>query len=76
MINKINSEFRFTNKIDEDNTIGLTVYINYEDNTYDFMQDRQEGILPRENNTNVEINKLYLKLGLEVLDFVEEELYI
>lgn len=76
MINKINSEFRFTKGIDKDTIIGLTVYIDYEDGTYDFMQDCQEGIMPRGNNTDVEINRAYLLLGLEVLDFVEKELYI
>ena len=76
MINKINSEFRFTKEIDKDTIIGLTVYISYEDGTYDFMQDFQEGIMPRANNIEVEINRAYLLLGLEVLDFVEKELYI
>jgi hypothetical protein len=75
MINKIHSEFRFTNKISEEKTIGLTVYINYEKKTYDFMQDCQEGIFPSTNNNDVVINRAYFKLGLEIIDFVEKELY-
>jgi len=75
MINKIHSEYRFTNKISEDLVIGLTLYINYEKKTYDFMQDCQEGIFPRTNDINTSVNRAYLKLGLEILNFVEKELY-
>jgi len=75
MRTRVNSEFRFTRIISEDSTICLTVYINYVSGTYDFMQDGQEGIFPRENNTDVEINRQYFELGLEVLEFVNKELY-
>ena len=75
MKNKINSEFKFTRKLSEEMTIELTLYVNYEDRTYDFMQKNQEGIFPNSNNTNTSVNRAYLELGLEVIDFVENDLF-
>lgn len=72
---KVHSEFKFTRKVDKDITVGLTVYINYTHKTYDFMQDGQEGVFPGKNNTDIEINKAYFELGLEILDFVRSELF-
>ena len=71
MKKKINSEFHFTKKVNDSITIGLTLYINYKDKKYDFMQDNGEGTYPIKNETNTEINVAYFKLGLEILKFVE-----
>jgi len=76
MITKMNSVYFFTKKIQgKYYYVSLTLYIDYINKTYNFMQDEQEGIFPRNHNENVEINKAYFKLGLEVLDFVEKELF-
>lgn len=72
---KIHSEYRFTRKVSTQITVGLTVYINYEKKTYDFMQDGEEGIFPRRNPICTIINKAYFELGLEVLEFVDSELF-
>lgn len=72
---KIHSEYRFSIEVKKDHWIGLDVYINYRDKTYDIQQDNDEGIFFRNNNTNVIINKAYVKLALEALDFIEKELY-
>ena len=75
MKKKINSEFYFTKKVKDDREIGLTLYINYENKTYDFMQCNEEGIMPKKHNHDVEINKAFFELGLEILKFIEAELY-
>lgn len=72
---KLNSEFLFT-KIVADKTVSITLYLQYDKGTYDFMQSHEEGLMPRENNKNVEINRAYMELALEVLDFVEKEIYL
>ena len=70
----IHSEYLFDKMVGEE-AIQLTLYINYDTMTYDFMQNEQEGVFPRLNNQNAEINKGYFELGLEVLAFVEKELF-
>ena len=75
MIEKINTEFKFTREVNEELTIGLTLYIDYRLKTYDFMQDDQEGVFPSTHNHDTEINRAYFELGLEILIFVENELY-
>jgi hypothetical protein len=72
---KINSEYEFTRKISEDKTITLTVYIYYNTKTYDFMQNGEEGIFPRDNCGDTKINKAYFELALEILAFLDRELY-
>ena len=74
-VNKINSEFYFTKEVDENNSVSLTLYIDYQNKTYDFMQSNQEGILPRNFNSDTEMNKAVFELGLEVLNFIQSELY-
>ena len=74
MITKINSEYIFQKEVGA-NIVVLTLYINYVNKTYDFMQIEQEGIFPRNNNSDTRRNKVYFELGLEVLDFVEKELF-
>lgn len=75
MKNLINSEYRFTKKVGE-KEIYLTVYINYNTQTYDIMQDGEEGIFPRNNNYEVAINLAYMELAIEALKFIESELYL
>ena len=75
-VNKINSEFYFTKEVDENNSVSLTLYIDYQNKTYDFMQSNQEGIFPRNFNSDTEMNKAVFELGLEVLNFIQTELYL
>ena len=75
MRNKINSEFYFTKEVSSSRNVGLTLYVNYQTKTYDFMQDHEEGIFPNKHNSDVETNKAFLELGLEILKFVDIELY-
>ena len=74
MKTKISSEFIFTKEVLPKMVVKLTLYINYKNKSYDFMQDCEEGIFPRNNNKNIAINRAYLELGLEILEFVKEEL--
>ena len=77
MHTKLNSEFIFE-KIAKHNNLEfrvyLTLYINYEEKTYYFVQVHEEGIFPKKNNKNTHYNKAYMELALEVLEFVEKEL--
>jgi hypothetical protein len=75
MYKKLNSEYCFTRQIKENVAISLTVYINYDSKTYNITQNHQEGIFFRTNNTCTIINKEYMLLGLEALEFIENELY-
>ena len=70
----INSEYRFSRRVNDEKLVYLTLYVNYDTRTYDFMQDNEEGIMISNNDTNVEYNEAYLQLGLEILDFVKKEL--
>ncbi len=73
---KINSEYHFTRILENTSIpIFIILYIDYEKKTYDFAQNNEEGIMPKDNNECTEINKAYLELGLEVLKFVQSELY-
>lgn len=72
---KLNSEFLFTKKLSDETIIALNVYINYANKTYDFMQANEEGVFPSRHNKEVETNKAYFELGLEVLEFIDSELY-
>jgi len=74
MKTKVSSEYEFRDEVDG-YPVSLTLYINYINKTYDFMQGGQEGIFPSTHNKSTAINKAYFKLGLEVLDFVEKELF-
>ena len=40
------------------------------------MQSNEEGVFPRKHNTDVETNKAFFELSLEILKFVETELYL
>jgi hypothetical protein len=71
---KINSEYHFTKEVNGRELL-LILYIDYEKKTYDFAQNNEEGIMPKDNNECTEINKAYFELGLEVLKFVQSELY-
>jgi len=71
---KINSEYHFTKEVNGEELL-LILYIDYEKKTYDFTQDNQEGVMPKDNNECTEINKAYFELGLEVLKFAQSELY-
>ena len=71
---KINSEYHFTKEVNGVEIL-LILYIDYEKKTYDFAQNNEEGIMPKDNNECTEINKAYFELGLEVLKFVKSELY-
>jgi hypothetical protein len=73
-VKKINSEFHFTKEVNSSD-IMLILYIDYEKKTYDFCQNNEEGIMPKDNNECTDVNKAYFQLGLEVLDFVQKELY-
>ena len=75
MRTKINSEFYFEKQVEE-GTVQLTLYIDYENRTYDFMQMNEEGIFPSKHNKSVEENKAFFELSLEILKFVEAELYL
>lgn len=75
MNKKLNSEYKFVRSVSENLAIGLTVYINYENKTYDIVQEHQEGIFCRTNNKETEINKNYMLLALEALEFIQTELY-
>ena len=70
----INSEYRFSKRVNDEKLVYLTLYVNYDTRTYDFMQDNEEGIMISNNDTSVEYNEAYLQLGLEILDFVKKEL--
>ena len=70
----VHSEYRFSNTLKSGETIGLTVYINYEKKTYDIVQDHQEGIYFKTHNTECSVNRSYMFLAIEALDFIEEEL--
>lgn len=70
----INSEYYFSKKVDDNRGVSLTLYVNYDSRTYDFMQDNEEGIMPSKNNDSIELNRAYFELGLEILDFVKKEL--
>lgn len=70
----INSEYRFSKKVNNDKEVYLILYVDYESRTYDFMQDNEEGVMPNKNNHSIEANKAYFELGLEILDFVKKEL--
>ncbi len=72
---KINSEYHFTKEVNEFETVSLTLYLDYENKTYDFMQSGEEGLFPRNYNVDTKFNKTYFELGLEVLKFVQSELY-
>ena len=74
MYNKISTAYRFERQV-EDETIGLDVYISYNTKTYDIYQDGVEGISIKSNNEDTKINKAYMLLTLEALDFIENELY-
>lgn len=75
MRTKKNSEFLFTKKYSNGRAC-LILYINYENKSYDFMQSNEEGIMPGKYNKDIEANKAYMELGLEILKFVESELYL
>jgi len=75
MHSRINSEFRFVKTLLNGKDIYLTVYINYSMRSYDIVQNSEEGIFPRNNNHNTEINRAYFELALEALDFLDSELY-
>ncbi len=76
MRTKINSEFYFEKEVKDNRPVGLTLYIDYSNKTYDFMQSNEEGVFPRKHNTDVETNKAFFELSLEILKFVEAELYL
>ena len=71
----INSEYSFSMNHNKDLTIRLTVYIDYEAQTYDIVQNHQEGIFCRNNNKDTHINKKYMLLAIEALDFNQQELF-
>ena len=75
MEKKINSEYLFTKYVTDKEYIQLTLYINYANKSYDFKQDRQEGIFPRLNNLGTKRIRAYMELSLEILDFIDSELY-
>lgn len=75
MKNLVHSEYTFTRRVTPELAVGLTLYINYEKKTYDFMQSNEEGVFPRNNNTDTHINRAYFALALEILDFIDGELY-
>lgn len=75
MNRKLNSEYKFVRSVNEKLAVELTVYINYENKTYDIVQSSQEGIFFRHNNKETEVNKTYVLLALEALEFVQSELY-
>ena len=75
MYSKINSEFLFIKKINDKREVSLILYIDYQHKTYDFMQHSEEGIFPRRFPTETETNKAYFELALEVLEFLDKELY-
>ncbi len=75
MHSKINGEFRFSKTLLTGKDIYLTVYINYSSKSYDIVQNSEEGIFPRNNNRNTNINRAYFELALEALDFIDSELY-
>lgn len=70
----LNSEYLFSRKVDEKREVKLTLYINYEANNYDFMEESEEGLSIINHNNDIEFNKAKLLLGLEILDFVKKEL--
>jgi hypothetical protein len=70
----INSEYRFTSTVEEQTTL-LEVYIDYENKTYDIQQAHQEGIFCKTNNKETSVNKAYMLLAIDALDFIEGELY-
>jgi hypothetical protein len=71
---KLNSEYVFQKKVN-DKLISLTVYINYENETYDIMQQNEEGIFCRKNNKEVFTNIAYMQLSIEALKFIHKNLY-
>ncbi len=71
----INSEYRFTKNIG-DKEIGLTVYIYYDSEKYDIVQDGQEGIFARSFNQETKINTAFMELAIEALKFIESKLYL
>lgn len=75
MNKKINSEYRFIKSVNSKSTIELTAYIDYERKTYDIVQSGQEGIFFRHNNKETKINKTYMLLAIEALNFIQKELY-
>lgn len=75
MYRKLNSEYKFIKSVNEKLAVELTLYINYKDKTYDIVQSGQGGIFFRNYNTGTEVNKTYSLLALEVLEFVQSELY-
>jgi hypothetical protein len=70
----LESEYVFSKYVGE-SKVTLALYIDYVKKTYNFMQPFQEGIMPSEHDKEASINKAYLELGLEVIEFVESELY-
>ena len=76
MRTKKNSEYYFTKDFAEDRSVGLTLYIDYERKKYDFMQSNEEGIMPKKYQNGIEANKAFMELGIEILKFVESELYL
>jgi hypothetical protein len=78
----INSEYRFSKDINMNNgteeEIHLTLYIDYIHKTYDIMQDHQEGLMFRGQNSllGIKINLGYLELAREAVGFAHTELYM
>jgi hypothetical protein len=72
---KINSEFIFSKQTEGGKIAKLTLYLYYDLKKYDICQDHEEGLNISYNNEDTELNRAYFELGLEILNFVDSEIY-